>query len=157
IVMNLPIPYPDPMPLPAPVWLLRTLLLLTFFLHVLFMNCLLGGAAVALVCTLRRKSSAFSARLAGDLGRLLPTVFAFTITLGVAPLLFLQVMYGQFLYASSILIGVPWLAIIGIVILAYYGVYFFSMKGEHGGTPVILALVLLLLASVAFIYSNNFT
>ncbi len=157
--MNLPIPHPDPMPLPAPVWLLRTLLLLTFFLHVLFMNCLLGGTAVALVCTLRRKSSAFSERLAGDLGRLLPSIFAFTITLGVAPLLFLQVMYGQLLYASSILIGVPWLAIIGMVVLAYYGVYFFSMK-EHeqkGRTTVVLTLVLLLLASVAFVYSNNFT
>jgi hypothetical protein len=155
--MNLPIPYADPMPLPAPIWLLRTLLLLTFFLHVIFMNCLFGGITIALVCALRRKGSSFSARLAGDLGRLLPSIFAFTITLGVAPLLFLQVMYGQFLYASSILIGVPWLAIIGIVILAYYGVYFFSMKGEHGMAPVVLALVLLLLASVAFIYSNNFT
>ncbi len=155
--MNMPIPYPDPMPLPAPVWLLRTLLLLTFFLHVMFMNCLFGGTTVALVCALRRKSSAFSARLAGDLACLLPSIFAFTITLGVAPLLFLQVMYGQFLYASSILIGVPWLAIIGIVILAYYGVYFFSMKIEHGVAPVVQALVLLLLASVAFIYSNNFT
>ncbi len=152
------------MPLPAPVWLLRTLLLLTFFLHVLFMNCLLGGTAVALVCTLRRKSSAFSARLAGDLGRLLPSVFAFTITLGVAPLLFLQVMYGQFLYASSILIGVPWLAIIGMVVLAYYGVYFFSMTlaktqghEQKGSTTAVLVLVVLLLASVAFVYSNNFT
>jgi hypothetical protein len=152
------------MPLPAPVWLLRTLLLLTFFLHVLFMNCLLGGTAIALVCTMRRKSSAFSARLAGDIGRLLPSVFAFTITLGVAPLLFLQVMYGQFLYASSILIGVPWLAIIGMVVLAYYGVYFFSMnlattKGneQKGRTTVALTLVVLLLASIAFIYSNNFT
>jgi hypothetical protein len=157
--MNLPIPYPDPMPLPAPVWLLRTLLLLTFFLHVLFMNCLLGGTAVALVCAIRRKSSAFSAQLAGDLGHILPSVFAFTITLGVAPLLFLQVMYGQFLYASSILIGVFWLAIIGMVVLAYYGVYFFSMK-EHEQkrrTTVVLALVLLLLASVAFVYSNAFT
>ncbi len=157
--MNLPIPYPDPMPLPAPVWLLRTLLLLTFFLHVLFMNCLLGGTAVALVCTMRRKSSAFSARLAGDIGRLLPSVFAFTITLGVAPLLFLQVMYGHLLYASSILIGVPWLAIIGMVILAYYGSYFFSLKGHepNGKTTVVLALVVLLLASIAFVYSNNFT
>lgn len=157
--MNLPIPYPDPMPLPAPVWLLRTLLLLTFFLHVLFMNCLLGGTSVALVCTMRRKNSAFCARLATDLGRLLPSIFAFTITLGVAPLLFLQVMYGQFLYASSILIGIPWLAIIGIVILAYYGVYFFSMKGhEPNAKPTaVLALVVLLLATVAFIYSNNFT
>ncbi|MGA9933088.1 MAG: hypothetical protein WBQ13_19235, partial [Terriglobales bacterium] len=157
--MNMPIPYPDPMPLPAPVWLLRTLLLLTFFLHVMFMNCLFGGTTIALVCVLRRKSSAFSARLAGDLGRLLPSVFAFTITLGVAPLLFLQVMYGQFLYASSILIGVPWLAIIGMVVLAYYGVYFFSMKQQEqkSGTTVVLTLVVLLLATVAFVYSNNFT
>ncbi len=155
--MNLAIPYPDPMPLPAPVWLLRTLLLLTFFLHVVFMNCLFGGTTIALVCALRRKNSAFSARLADDLGRLLPLIFAFTITLGVAPLLFLQVMYGQFLYTSSILIGIPWLAIIGIVILAYYSVYFFSMKGDQGATPVVLALAILLLASVAFIYSNNFT
>ncbi len=157
--MNLPIPHPDPMPLPAPVWLLRTLLLLTFFLHILFMNCLLGGTAVALVCMMRRKSSAFAARLAGDLGRLLPSLFAFTITLGVAPLLFLQLMYGQFLYASSILIGVAWLAIVGMVVLAYYGVYFFSMKGHEPSatTTVVLALVLLLLACVAFVYSNNFT
>ncbi len=157
--MILPIPHPDPMPLPAPVWLLRTLLLLTFFLHVLFMNCLLGGTAVALVCTLRRTSSAFSARLAADLGRILPAIFAFTITLGVAPLLFLQVMYGQLLYASSILIGVPWLAIIAMVVIAYYGVYFYSMKQheQKGKTTVVLALVLLLLASIAFVYSNNFT
>ena len=155
--MNLPIPYPDPMPLPAPVWLLRTLLRLTFFLHVIFMNCLFGGTTIALVCALRRKNSAFSERLAGDLGRLLPSIFAFTITLGVAPLLFLQVMYGQFLYTSSILIGVPWLAIIGLVILAYYGVYFFSMKGDQAATPLVLVLATLLLASIAFIYSNNFT
>ena len=158
-MMNLLIPYPDPVPLPAPVWLLRALLLLTFFLHVLFMNGLLGGTSIALVCTLRRKRSAFSARLAGDLGRVLPSIFAFTITLGVAPLLFLQVIYGQFLYASSILIAVPWLAIIGMVVLAYYGIYFFSMK-EHeqkGRTTIALSLVVLLLATVAFVYSNNFT
>ena len=157
--MMLLIPHPDPMPLPAPVWLLRTLLLLTFFLHVLFMNCLLGGTAFALVCMMRRRSSAFSARLASDLGHILPSVFAFTITLGVAPLLFLQVMYGQFLYASSILIGVFWLSVIGLLILAYYGVYYFSMKGqEHSGpATAVLAAVVLLLASVAYIYSSNFT
>ena len=115
--MNLPIPYPDPMPLPAPVWLLRTLLLLTFFLHILFMNTLLGGTAIALGCSLQRRSSKFAALLAADLGRMLPSVFAFTITLGVAPLLFLQVIYGHLLYTSSILMAVPWLGIIGLVLM----------------------------------------
>ena len=43
------VPQLDPMPAPAPVWLLRTLLLLTFCLHLLFMNTLLGGSLVALV------------------------------------------------------------------------------------------------------------
>lgn len=157
--MTFPIPHPDPMPLPAPVWLVRTLLLLTFFLHVLFMNCLLAGTAIALVCSMRRKSSAFCGRLADDLGDMLPSVFAFTITLGVAPLLFLQVMYGQFFYSSSILIGIPWLAIVGMVILAYYGVYIFSMKRheQNSKAMVVLPGVVLLLAAVAFIYSNNFT
>ncbi len=53
----------------------------------------------------------------------------------------------------------PWLAIIGMVVLAYYGIYFFSMKGHepNGKTTVALALVVLLLASIAFVYSNNFT
>ena len=77
----------------------------------------------------------------------------------MAPLLFLQVMFGQFLYASSILIGGPWLSVIVMVVLAYYGVYFFSLKGPepNGKTKAVLALVVLLLASVAFVYSNNFT
>ena len=37
------IPQPDPLALPAPAWLLWALLLLTFFLHVIPMNLVLGG------------------------------------------------------------------------------------------------------------------
>lgn len=159
MLTNLPIPRIDPMPAPGPIWLLRTLLLLTFFLHLLFMNTLLGGTVIAFVCTLRRKRSLFAAQLAGELGRILPVVFAFTITLGVAPLLFLQVMYGHLLYASSILIAVPWLGIIGMVILAYYGVYYFSLRATShpvSGT-IVMGLSIALLASIAHIYTNNFT
>ena len=48
---------------------------------------------------------------------------------------------------------------IGLVILAYYSVYLFSLKGhEQGGrATAVLAAVLLLRASVAYIYSNYFT
>ena len=38
------IPQPDPLALPAPAWLLWALLMLTFFLHVIPMNLVLGGA-----------------------------------------------------------------------------------------------------------------
>ncbi|MGH9521229.1 MAG: hypothetical protein ACRD3E_01715, partial [Terriglobales bacterium] len=155
----MPIPHLDPMPVPGPLWLIRTLLLLTFGLHLLFMNTLLGGTVVALIANARRARSAHAAQLAADLGHLLPTVFAFTITLGIAPLLFLQVLYGHLLYASSILMAVPWLSIIGLVLCAYYAVYFFSFRRDK--TPraagVALGAAVALLAAIGFIYSNNFT
>jgi hypothetical protein len=159
MIATMPVPQLDPMPVPGPVWLMRTLLLLTFFLHLLFMNTLLGGTIVAFVCSLRQKKSQFAAQLGSDLGRVLPVVFAFTITLGVAPLLFLQVLYGNLLYTSSILIGIPWLSIIGLVLLAYYGVYYFSLRGEkHGaGATAVLGVAALLLAGVAHIFTNNMT
>lgn len=156
---NMPIPHIDPMPDPGPIWIMRALLLLTFFLHLLFMNTLLGGTAVAFVSGLRRKHAPFAAQLCADLGRMLPAIFAFTITFGVAPLLFLQVLYGHLLYASSILIAVPWLGIIGLVLLAYYGVYYFSLRGTNhsGRATAVLGGSTLLLAGVAHIYTNNFT
>ncbi len=155
----LPIPHIDPMPDPAPVWLFRTLLLLTFFLHIVFMNVLLGGSFIALVNMLKRKSSSFSAQLARDLGKTLPPVFAFTITLGVAPLLFLQVLYGHLLYTSSILMAVPWLSVIGLVLLAYYGVYYFSFRAEKSPATAtaVLGFAVLMMATIAHIYTNNFT
>lgn len=150
----IPLPSPDPMPLPGPVWLMMTLLLVTFLLHVIAMNLTLGGAAIAAVCTLRRKSDRFAGQLATDLLRILPVSFAFTITLGVAALLFVQVLYGNLLYASSILIGTFWIAVIPMVIVAYYGLYYGK---AHTGRFGVLWVSLLVLLAIGFIYVNNFT
>ena len=48
--MNLPaIPALDPTPLPAPAWLFQALLLVTFFVHILFLNVTLGGTVIGAV------------------------------------------------------------------------------------------------------------
>jgi hypothetical protein len=151
---NVPLPNADPMPLPGPLWLLMGLLLLTFLLHLLAMNLTVGGTAIALICTLRRKKDAFAARLAGDLLRVLPVALAFTITLGVAALLFVQVLYGNLLYASSILIGAFWIAVIPALIVAYYATYY---SKSHPGSSGALWLSLGLLLGIGFVYVNNFT
>jgi len=151
---SIPIPSPDPMPLPAPVWLLMTLLLVTFLLHLIAMNLTVGGTAIAAICSARRKSDPHAGQLAGDLVGILPISLAFTITLGVAALLFVQVLYGNLLYASSILIGAFWIAVIPILIVAYYGLYY--SKSHPGSTgPVWMSLILLL--GIGLIYVNNFT
>jgi hypothetical protein len=150
----IPLPTPDPMPLPGPVWLMLTLLLVTFLLHLVAMNLTVGGSAIAVFCALRRKRDAFAGRLAGDLLRILPISLAFTITLGVAALLFVQVLYGNLLYASSILIGVFWIAVIPTLIVAYYGLYY---SKTHPGRTGPLWLSLILLLAIGFIYVNNLT
>jgi hypothetical protein len=149
-----PIPSPDPMPLPGPVWLMMVLLLATFLLHLLAMNLTAGGAMIAALCTARRKTDKFAGQLAGDLVQVLTISLAFTITLGVAALLFVQVLYGNLLYASSILIGAFWLAVIPALMVAYYGLYY-SKSHPAGAAP--LGLCLLLLLGIGFIYVNNFT
>jgi hypothetical protein len=52
----------------------------------------------------------------------------FSVNFGVAPLLFVQVLYGHFFYASSILMAVFWLAVIPLLIAAYYAAYLYGFR-----------------------------
>jgi hypothetical protein len=155
------IPDADPIALPAPVGLLTTLLVLTFTLHILAMNVTLGGTAIAAVSDLlgRRTGNGHYRQLARHLIALMPVTLAATITLGVAPLLFIQVLYGQLFYTSSILMAWPWLMVVPLVIGAYYGIYLYALEGKRLGEARIWvgAGSAFLLLIVAFLYVNNLT
>ncbi len=156
---DVPIPDLDPISLPAPVWLLKALLLLTFFLHIIPMNFALGGGFITAATEFigRKKNSVHHLSLASSLAKMLPITIAFTITLGVAPLLFVQVLYGQFFYSSSILIAWPWFSIVVILILAYYGFYLYAFRWEKlQGSRLILVLgSAVVFAIIGFLYTNN--
>lgn len=153
------VPSPDPVPLPAPFFLFKALLLLTFFLHLLAMNGLLGGSVMALVSRLRRGGGDARPECYRGLVKKLPSFMAAAITLGVAPLLFVQVLYGQALYTSSILMAWPWLLLLLLLVAAYYGLYGAAFRSARPGAPgrVLLASALLLLLAVAFLFTNNFS
>ena len=155
------IPNPDPLPLPAPVGLLTALLVLTFTLHILAMNVTVGGTVIAVVSDYlgRRRQDERYRRLAAHVVALLPLTLAATITLGVAPLLFIQTLYGQFFYTSSILLAWPWMAVVPLVVVAYYGIYLYAWQGDRLGDWRIWvgAGSALLLIVVAFLYVNNIT
>ncbi|OHB25291.1 MAG: hypothetical protein A2X84_03185 [Desulfuromonadaceae bacterium GWC2_58_13] len=151
--MNPLIPIPDAIPV-AWGWF-EFLLLLTFPLHFVCMNMLLGFSGISLFARLRGDDT--SRRLAFELARVLPFLVAFTVNFGVAPLLFNQVLYGQFLYVSSILMGAFWLAVIPLLIFAYYAIYLYDFRfrslGRCGALFIGLALLAVLL--IAFIFTNN--
>jgi len=141
--MNLPaIPALDPTPLPAPVWVFQVLLLVTFYIHILFLNVALGGTIIGAVhAGLAKGQDAPGRRLGRLLVGLLPASVSFAVTTGVAPLLFIQLMYGQLFYAATVLVGWIWLTILPLIVVGYYAVYLYKFEvGAPGGRPAWLSV-----------------
>lgn len=141
--------------IPSPWGWLEALLLLTFILHIIFMNLTVGSAIIALAGRATNRHQ----ELAKELGHRVTTFLALTVNLGVAPLLFVQVLYGQFLYTSSVLMAGWWLSGILAVILGYYGLYIHAAKFDSGPglSRLALALSVAFLLYMGFLLSNNMT
>ena len=130
---------PSPLGSPAPYALLVALKVLGFTLHALPMSLWYTGLALALV--LHARGSEPAREWASRLSKQMPLVVAFGINFGVVPLLFLQVLYGRLFFTSSILMAWLWLAIVPLVILAYYGAYLLAFRGEALGKGRAVAAV----------------
>jgi hypothetical protein len=119
------IPALDAAGLPGPPWLFHCLLVSTFFLHLVFMNLTLGGTLMAFVANLRSsgRSSDGNAVLAKRLMGINTYAISLAITTGVAPLLFVQVLYQQFFYSGTILLGWIWFSMLILLMIGYYAAY----------------------------------
>ncbi|THB66708.1 MAG: hypothetical protein D6E12_09965 [Desulfovibrio sp.] len=151
---SLLIPTPDPIPAHS-LWF-EILLVTTFVLHLLLMNTVMGGAVVALFSRSRGKEPS---PVAKDLSLKLPTSLALAVNFGVAPLLFLQVLYAHFFYPSSIVMAVFKLSIVFLVILAYYSLYIYDFRFDKmpGSRNMVLGFAVALLLVVGFLFTNNMT
>ncbi|MFH1351549.1 MAG: hypothetical protein ABII26_11550 [Pseudomonadota bacterium] len=149
------IPFPDPIPVPW-VWV-EFLLLLTFVIHLLFMNTMIGTGIIAFVYHIRRPRAI--SPLTEDISKMIPYAIAFTVNMGVAPLLFLQVLYGHFIYVSSVLMAVYWISIIVLLILAYYSAYIYDFRYEALGSfrLFFIGLSVAIFLLIGFFITNNMT
>lgn len=153
------IPVPDPNPLPAPYWVLKLLLIVTFVLHIVAMNFMMGGGVVALLTKWRAKNRKMGTRMFFDVAKKMPVLLPATITLGIAPLLFVQVLYGQFFYTSSILIAWPWFLVLVLLTVAYYGFYYVSFQGGRnpGRAGGVMFVSVIMVFLIGFVFTNNIT
>jgi hypothetical protein len=153
------IPSVDPNPLPAPYWVFELLLIVTFFLHILAMNLMLGGGVAALTAKWRAKSRDAGNRMFLDVAKKMPVLLPATITLGIAPLLFVQVLYGQFFYTSSILMAWPWFLVLALLTIAYYGFYYVSFQNGRnpGRASGVMLFSVVLVFLIGFLFTNNIT
>ena len=149
------IPVPDAIPVHWG-WL-NFFLIFTFMLHMLCMNSMLGLGIIALFNSFSQKPDALAT--SRQISTKLPYTIAFTVNMGVAPLLFIQVLYGQFIYTSSLLMAAYWISIILIMLIAYYSAYLYDFKFDAFGSQrmIFIAVSVILLLVVAFFFSNNMT
>lgn len=149
------IPTPDAIPV-GWGWF-QALLSITFLLHVVLMNLMLGGTVIAFFNSLR--GSADNLATAQYASKKLPFSVALAVNAGVAPLLFLQVLYGHFVYTSSILMAASWLTIFVLAIFAYYGMYLFNYKFDSWGSGrnLLAGGSALIMLFIGFLFTNNWT
>ncbi|MBD3404249.1 hypothetical protein GF420_15270, partial [candidate division GN15 bacterium] len=150
--MNLP----DYNFLSAPLWLITVLHIVTLSLHFLAMNFLLGGLVVVLW---GKFTDRWENPVVKRFIRWFPTAMAATVTLGVAPLLFVQLTYHHQVYSAAIISGWFWLAIVAAVIVAYYLLYAaaFRREGKSPNVGVFLTVAVLFLLYVSYTYSSVFS
>ena len=152
-----PLPPPDPLGYPLPPVMIQVLAWLTLALHFLAVNFTLGGLLLLLWIRIRNRDELTSARK--FLTTALPLGFSYLVTLGIPPLLFVQVLYGQMFYSSSAVIGAWWILVIPLLISAYGLLYLHKLKEDARPRVKLIHLAFAAVAMllVGFIYVNNLT
>lgn len=146
--------------IPAPAWLFLILGLVFFTIHILLINVILGGSLITLFSRFFKSGNDhLDGRLHGALASKLPITFALAVNMGVAPLLFLQVIYGHLFYSSSVLMAFYWILVIPLLILAYYAAYIHIRKYDSAPwlSRMSIALTSIMVLYIGFAYVNNMT
>lgn len=128
----LTVPSLDPLGVPGPPPLFVALQLLTLLLHLLFMNLVLGGNILALALNVAAVVGRRSANpMANIIYQTTPAALSMAITMGVAPLLFLQVLYAPFFYTANLLLGFAWFSMVVVLLAGFYLTYLLSLLGSN--------------------------
>lgn len=141
--MNLAEIFPMQYPFPTAFYLFWYIL--TLVIHVVFMNYVLGGITYLGLSSLAGQSN--RNQLALMLRDWMPFAIGVAITAGVAPLLFIQILYQKAFYTANLLLFHRWMSILPILIVGFYLAYL--LKAKKVATWPYIVRVLLGLASFA--------
>ena len=126
---------------------------LTFAMHIFFVQLMLGTAAITAYGAF--KQDEHWRRLASAMLEIAKVSVSVAIVIGVAPLLFVQVVYDPQWYTSNVLSADWVIGFIVIMIAGYWAMYYYYFKngkyGQHAGSPkarwsMLLSLAIFLVA-----------
>lgn len=147
----------DPAGVPFYPIVFQALYVLTWALHAAFVLLSLGAMGLSLYGTTRQKSDANWKILTPHLIQTGKFSVSLLIVLGVAPLLFTQVIYDPNWYVTNTLSGIWVFAFIYILILGYIMYYWYANANKAGSAGnSLVGLVSFLLLVVAGVIMHNF-
>ena len=154
------IPSYDMLGLPAPPALVQLLMALTLALHWLFLGGAFGGTLLVLISVLKGEAKNDGVKeIHHCFVKELPFFLALAMTMGVAPLLFVQVLYGNLFYTANILQAFWWLGLIPLVIAIFYLLYYawYTLKNGDALTWKVPIITCGLFFVALMILSSNAT
>lgn len=133
----------DPLGSPIHPVIMQVLLVVTYVLHIFFVTTAIGSLILGLYGQGRKEEN--WQRLSRVAIRLATQATGLGITMGIAPLLFVQVIYDPAWYTATTLMGLWTALFIPVVALGYLFLYILYLRGNLAGVGYV-ALALLLLA-----------
>jgi hypothetical protein len=138
-----------------PLWAIEALHICTLTLHFVAMNFLVGGLIVILF---GKYTDRWNNPVVIKFVKLFPAALAATVLFGVAPLLIIQLVFGDQIYSASIANGRLWWWIAPSVIIGYLFLQAAVVtKAKQGATSrkgIFLSLALLCFVYVSYVYSS---
>lgn len=122
----------DPAGVPAHPVLFQVLMVSTWVLHIAFVQLTLGAASLAIYAFHRRAAGGWWAQLSMAMTKVAKVGVSLLIVLGVAPLLFTQVIYDPQWYASNVLSG-RWAISFILTLIVAYCAWFSFYYANHAG------------------------
>lgn len=159
---NTPVPRDLPLALPLPEGLLKTLLVLFFLIHILFVNLTVGGSLlVALFEGLGFRRKKYDL-LALEIAKTVTVNKSLAVVMGIGPLLCINLVYTVQWYGANALTGHAWLLIIPLItaafLLAYLHKYTWHRWDSGHWKKLHWALVLassILFLAIPFVFLAN--
>jgi hypothetical protein len=145
-----------PFILPAPTASYAVLYVVTLLLHVVFMSYVLAGSVMLGVAGFRgmlgskAHHSEWSA-VTTILKDWMPFALSAAITAGIAPLLFVQILYQQEFYTANLLSFHRWMAILPVLIVAFYLLYLLKAHRIEGKTALQGIVAMLVMVCILFV------
>lgn len=153
LLLTMPGPRDLPLGLPIPHDVLVVVLVLSFLLHILFVNLMVGGSIITLWSEIKGLKDPDYDTLAHELAETITVNKSMAVVLGVAPLLSINTLYTVFFYSANALTGLFWISVIPLVTVAFLLTYAhkYSWKVLQTNKSVHIAILAMAVAVFLFI------